>query len=136
MPTATVRVHPTRSTARLTTPRHPPHQARSPLRSRSRWELEKDFGELLALAPRRLTRATAWHDPSRLAQQIDRIARHVGSRPGLLHRVERFLDAWRDADPDDRRWSLQAWRLNGARVVETVYTPPADRQRGSRFAGA
>lgn len=135
MPTATVRVHPTRSTARPTTPQRR-HQARSLLRSRSRWELEKDFGELLALAPRRSTRAMAWHDPATLAQQIDRIARQVGSRPGLLHRVERFLDAWHDADPEDRRWSLHAWRLGGARVVETVYTPPADRRQGCRLAGA
>ncbi|TDR46801.1 hypothetical protein DFR29_103337 [Tahibacter aquaticus] len=108
MPTATFRVHPTRSTARPTTSGRPKHQARSPLRSRSRWELEKDFGELLALAPRRSTRAITWHDPSRLSQQIDRIARHIESQPRLLHRVEQFLDAWRAADPVDRRWSLVA----------------------------
>lgn len=76
------RVQPARCTARPTTPRHPRHSVRSLLFFRSRWELEKDFGELLALAPQRSKRAMAWRDPARLEQQINRIAREVGSRPG------------------------------------------------------
>ncbi|WP_133818053.1 hypothetical protein [Tahibacter aquaticus] len=93
----------------------------------SRWELEKAFGELVAIAPPRSTRTLAWHDPVRLQQQIDAIARQVGTKP-LLPRVRRFLDAWRDASDDVRRWSLRAWQVSCVCAVETVYTPPVDRQ--------
>lgn len=93
----------------------------------SRWELEKSFGEMIAIAPSRSTRALAWHDPVRLQQQMDRIARRVGMRHLLLPRLQRFIDAWEEANDEVRRWSLRQWKVSCACAVETVYTPPADR---------
>lgn len=80
------------------------------LQDYSRWELEKRLAEIVGELPQAAQQVLAWEDPAWLLLQIHLVMATLLDNGGTQPRTTQFIEAWSNADHEDRLAALRTYR--------------------------